>query len=185
MMQILECCGCRGLSVRKQFWLSEWDQELENPVTGEPMMQRGISEQIYPPPLSRPLPPWIHKIQDETLYQVLHEIYSNLQAGNSISVAMGIRLLIDRMMNITVGDIGGLEVKLRAMREQGLISEDEKDKLLNPVIDAGSAAAHRAYRPKSDHVNTMMDTVENLVYRLLVLPISVDELRRATPPRRG
>ena len=37
-MQILECCGCAGLSVRKRLWLSEWDQMVEEPITGEPMM---------------------------------------------------------------------------------------------------------------------------------------------------
>jgi hypothetical protein len=107
-----------------------------------------------------------------------------LQAGNSISAAMGIRLLIDRIMNIKVGDLGSFTGTLEEMRKQGLIGQDEKEKLLDPVIDAGSAAAHRAYRPKADQLNTMMDTVENLVYRLLVLPRSVDELRRATPQRR-
>ena len=87
-------------------------------------------------------------------------------------------------MNKKIGDSGGFDAKLRSMYEQGYIGEDEKDKLLDPVIDAGSAAAHRAYRPKSDHLDTMMDTVEHLIHRLFVLPKSIDELRRATPPRR-
>jgi uncharacterized protein (DUF433 family) len=176
-MQILECCGCSELSVRKRSWFSEWDQS-------EPVMERGVQDQTYPPPLFRPLPRWIDKIEDDSVEDVLREVYSNLQAGNSISAAMGIRLLIDRIMNIKVGDLGSFTGTLEEMRKQGLIGQDEKEKLLDPVIDAGSAAAHRAYRPKADHLNTMMDTVENLVYRLLVLPRSVDELRRATPQRR-
>src|ERR1019366_4552977 len=72
-VQILECCGCSELSVRKRSWFSEWDQIVEHPITGEPVMERGVQDQTYPPPLFRPLPRWIDKIEDDSVEDVLRE----------------------------------------------------------------------------------------------------------------
>ena len=143
--QILECCGCQTLSFRTRHYFSEWEEETTNDVTGEPEMRRGFQEQVYPPPVARKLPRWIRDLSDWTLREVVKEVYVNLQANNRISAAMGARLLIDRIMNLTVKDIGGFEKKLEAMRSGGYISENEKKHLLSPVVDAGNAASHRAY----------------------------------------
>jgi hypothetical protein len=182
--QILECCGCGAISFRIRHWFSEWDEFFENDITGQPERVPGIVDDFYPSPLARKLPRWIQELGDPTLRNVLKEVYSNLQADNLISAAMGARLLIDRIMNMTVKDVGGFEKKLERMRSSGLISDNERTHLLSPVVDAGNAASHRAYKPKADHINTMMDTVENLLHRLFVLPKNVKTLKKATPRRR-
>lgn len=123
-------------------------------------------------------------MSDWTLREVVKEVYVNLQANNRISAAMGARLLIDRILNLKVKDVGGFEKKLEAMRSAGYISDKEREHLLSPVVDAGNAASHRAYRPKIDHIDTMMDTIENLIHRLFVLPKNVKALKKATPRRR-
>jgi hypothetical protein len=182
--QILECCGCGAISFRNRHWFSEWDEFFEDDGTGESRRDPGIVDDYYPPPLARKLPRWIGDLSDETLRQVLKEVYSNLQADNLISAAMGARLLIDRILNLTVKDVGGFEKKLDRMHTSGHISDNERLHLLSPVVDAGNAASHRAFKPRADHINTMMDTIENLLHRIFVLPKNVRTLRKATPRRR-
>jgi len=70
------------------------------------------------------------------------------------------------------------------MRAAGRITMNEEKYQLSPAVDAGNAVSHRAYRPTRDHLATMMDTIENLLHRLFVLPKNVKALKKATPQRR-
>jgi hypothetical protein len=56
---------------------------------------------------------------------------------------------------------------------------------LEVALDAGSAAAHRGYRPKLEHVQMVMDVVENLFQATYVSGKAAVELKKFTPPRRA
>ena len=105
-----------------------------------------------------------------------------MQEGHHISAATGARILIDRATTLKVGDIGGFDAKLKAMVGQNLISQAERD-LLDSVTDAGNAAAHRGYSPKTEDLHIIMDTIENLLHRLFVLPGDSGKLKLSIPPR--
>nr|WP_139231407.1 hypothetical protein [Aliiroseovarius crassostreae] len=52
-------------------------------------------------------------------------------------------------------------------------------------MEAGNAAAHRGWAPTKEQLAVILDTVEGLLHRLLVLPTLAEELKEAVPDRGG
>ena len=69
----------------------------------------------------------------------------------------------------TIGDIGSFKDKIEQLLSEGMIDSTERDMLL-AVIDAGSAAAHRNYRPDDEKINHMMDILEEISYKMIIDP---------------
>ncbi len=63
-----------------------------------------------------------------------------------------------------------------------MLSQHERD-ILEPVVQAGHAAAHRGWAPTKEQLAIILDTVEGLIHRLLVLPKLSEELEEAVPSR--
>lgn len=145
--EILECCGCNGLSVRKMEWISEWDTLDTDPLTGQPRLISGSKVTNWPPTTKRKQPEWLDHLDDDVLRSVIQEVYQALNSGLIVLASIGIRTLLDRAMLLRVGDPrGGFEGKLKLMVEKGHIGSDEKE-ILEAITDAGSAAAHRGFAP--------------------------------------
>jgi hypothetical protein len=181
---VIECCGCSGLSVRHTFWFSEWDQIDSDPLTGQPRLIPGIKETYWPPPTKREKPDWTENLDDDVLRSVIEEVYQALNAGMIVLASIGTRTLLDRGMFLRVGDPqGGFAGKLNLMVKRGHIGPDERD-ILEAITDAGSAAAHRGFIPNSKTLSTIIETTENFLHREFVLKSAVGEVRTATPERR-
>jgi hypothetical protein len=86
-------------------------------------------------------------------------------------------------MTKEVGDGGSFQKKLEAMEMRKVIGSPER-KLLETVIDAGNAAAHRGWSPEPKRLHSILSIVENLVERLFLLRRKEKALRRGVP-RRG
>ena len=59
--EVLQCCGCDTLSVRHEYWFSEWDEVHDE--FGQPVLRRGIKETYYPSPTVRTKPNWSDNIE--------------------------------------------------------------------------------------------------------------------------
>lgn len=128
-------------------------------------------------------PGWVTTIADESLRTVLAEIYQAIADDLSLLPMMGARAAFDRAMFLLVGDPnGGFEGKLRAMVLAGHMADGEID-ILKPMIDAGSAVAHRGWRPTSEVLSAVMDELEHKLRDWFVRRRSADAVRAATPPR--
>lgn len=181
---VLECCGCGGISVRHKQWFSEWEQIISDPITGAPRMTPGTKVVYWPPPTKRKKPHWVDALDDDVLRGVIDEIYQALDIGLMALASIGTRTLLDRAMFLRIGDPkGGFAGKLQKMLENGHIGLDEKD-ILAAITDAGSAAAHRGFTPNAKTFGTIIETVENFLQREFVLKTAAGEVRKATP-RRG
>jgi hypothetical protein len=112
--------GCNGLRVRQEYRFSEWDEIDEHVISGQPQMRWGIVTRYYPPPASRPLPPWTDQLlrADKVLWEILREVHSNLRNAACITATAGTRILLDRVMVLSVGDVGGFDRKLQAMLDE-------------------------------------------------------------------
>jgi len=77
---------------------------------------------------------------------VLSEMYSALDNDLSVVSAIAARTVFDRA--------------LAGLRSKGKIRSDEED-TLRVLVNAGSAAAHRDWRPKPEKLNTMIEVVES------------------------
>lgn len=180
---VLECCGCGSIYVRREFWFSEWDDFEDDPITGEPRHIPGIKVTFWPPPTKRKKPDWADNLEDNVLRKVVDEVYQALNAGLTILASVGTRTLLDRAMFMRVGDPeGGFVGKLNEMVRKGHIGRDEKG-ILEAITDAGSAAAHRGFAPSATMLGTIVETVENFLHREFVLKTAAGEVRKATPTR--
>lgn len=181
-MLIIECCGCENLELVKLTLFSEDVTYFDNLETGEPESDAKWEEVIYPPVTYRTPKPWFEDVPDPTLRAISHEIYSSLQTGSHYLATFGSRTLIDRLIVLTVGDKGNFARGLVALKDEGKISQHESE-ILEPVIQAGHAAAHRGWAPTKEQLAIILDTVEGLIHRLLVLPKLAEELEEAVPAR--
>lgn len=184
LYMIVECCGCEDVAMVRKTHFSEHVDEYEDPSTGERFREELWDEEIYPPVTYRASPPWFDDLPDDTLREISAEIYKSLQTGSHYLATFGSRTLIDRLIVLTVGDKGNFTKGLQALQDAGKLATEER-KILDPVVEAGNAAAHRGWAPTRDQIAVMLDTVEGLIHRLLVLPTLAEELKEAVPERGG
>lgn len=183
-MEILECCGCGSLSVRRRYWFSEWDTFGNDSVTGEQVFIPGVEETSWPPKNSRKKPVWADRVEDDTLRAVLDEVYSALAQGLRVLAAIGTRTLIDRTVVLAVDeDKGPFPAKLDAMAKAGKMGAGEKDVIL-AIADVGNAAAHRGFCPDAKTLDAVLTAAEAVIYREFILPRDAAAVRKATP-RKG
>jgi uncharacterized protein DUF4145 len=183
--RILECCGCSRIFFRRDFWFSERDTEGEHPVTGEPRTERGVETTYWPAPAARKPPKWVNNLEavDWELFRLLSEMYTALNNDLRVLAAIGARTVFDRSSELLgVPPKFTFAVKLRELCCQGKVSKDEHD-TLGVLVDAGSAAGHRGWRPKPEELNTMMDVVETFLHRSFVLGDGIKKLKASIPPR--
>lgn len=163
--KMLECCGCENVTLLRRFYFSEDD---------------GIEEKYYPPRVSRQLPKWHDELPSDWC-EMLSEVYAALHADSRRLALMGTRTLVDMFMSDQLGDIGGFAQKMQKLESEGLISKPNKV-VLDAVLEAGHAAAHRGHKAKSNEVNQVMDIVENLL-QSYVLKHAAENLKSKTPKR--
>lgn len=174
--QMLECLGCESVTFREVSTSSEDRDEEGN-----------LSESFtyYPPRTERPEPSWINDLwrQNETLRDLLKEIYVAFHADARTLAAAGIRTLIDATMTAKVKDQGSFLQTLRQFEKAGFIAQRQVD-VLKDTIDAGSASAHRAFTPRRSDLRILLDIAENLIENVFIHPVQMKETSRRVPKRR-
>ncbi len=163
---LFRCRGCDSVVLRHR---------LQSDDTGTDDVN------YYPPRISRRKPVWISDLPKEFV-PLIDEVYTALQAGSLRLALMGARTLIDLFMNATVGDSGNFKIKMQRLVDKGYLSGINKD-VIAAALDAGHAAAHRAYCPSSDNVNAVFDIVENLL-QSMSFKDKVLRLKSSTPKRK-
>jgi Domain of unknown function (DUF4145) len=164
---LLECSGCRNITLRNSCWNSDYDVSSEF--------------NYFPPRISRPIPQWHGDLPPE-FSSLMKEIYAALQADSRKLAIMGTRVLLEDFMIDKIGDIGGFEKKSEAMVEEGYLTKTQK-RYLDSALGAGHAVAHRGYSPESNTVNNVIDIVESLL-QTIILDKTADAVSGTTPPRK-
>ena len=150
--ELLECMGCETICVRRSHEFSETPDIVE--VT------------FYPPQIARRAPAWLGDLP-ATIGDLLMEVYAALHNDSRRLAMMGVRAIIDIVMNSRVGDVGGFARKLDAMVASGFVS-DRNRKVLEAALDAGHAAAHRGHEVSVQDADLVMDILENLLHMDLI-----------------
>jgi len=70
--------------------------------------------------------------------------------------------------------------KLSELEAKGIIGADEKSNL-DILTDAGSAAAHRGWKPSQNELDTMMNIIEPFIHRNFILKPQAESLRNNVP----
>ena len=170
---ILECCGCETVYFRRDFWFSEW---------GDPMMYGGTQTTYWPSPVQRDQPKWLVSIERK-LRELLGEMYLALDHDLRVLAAIAARTVIDSASELLGVDTAArFGDKLKDLQDRGKISADERG-VLQVLVEAGNAAAHRGWRPQVDELSTMIDVVESFLHRSFVVGGGIKKLRKSVPSK--
>ncbi len=167
--EMLRCCGCQDVCVRRRAWFSECMPDEPPEVT------------FFPPRFSRRRPAWAENLPED-MQPLMDEVYVALQHGSARLAMMGARALVDMsMLKALGGDEGSFKQKLDGMVDGGHLGKNQRE-VLEAALDVGSAAAHRGHRPSDEDVSSVMDIVEHVI-RSSMLREDVPRLKKNTPPR--
>lgn len=136
---------------------------------------KNFNEPVFTPPK------WIFYINDKKIFYLVVEIYNAANNSLYLLATMGIRTVIDLLLTLNVGDIGGFKQKLKIAHENKLFSVDQK-KIIESVIDAGHAASHRGFNPDKKMVIDLIEILEYLLKTSQLVDLS-KQIESATPKR--
>ena len=167
---ILECRGCESIYFQID---SKCSEDPEGEI------------KHWPAPTKRAQPKWLTKIGliNRELHSLLEDTYVALNNDLRVLAAIGVRTAFDLSSELLkVDPTKSFAEKLKELEASGKIGKEESENLAS-LIDAGSAAAHRGWKPSLQELETMMDTLENFIYRNLILGDAVAELRSRVPQK--
>lgn len=163
---MLECRVCGEVRLRRILWNSE---------------NEGESITYAPPAMQHKKPSWHKELPSEYRY-LADEIYTALDTQGLSLALMGTRALLDVYITRHAGDLNNFPAKLARLHELGALNAKQVE-ALTIAFDAGSAAAHRGFRPAEANVLTALQIVENIIHSD-VLSQRAEELKGVTPTRK-
>lgn len=178
-VEVLQCLGCETPVCRRCAWRGG---TYHRDHDGSILVLDGEAINYFPSRSVRQRPTWLRKLP-QYFFPVLDEVYTALDNGSTTLAAIGVRTVIDVLARKVVGDTGSFRSKLDALEKKGWLAARDKARLAI-VVDAGSAAAHRAFKGTRTSLDQMMDSLEHLLKSRYVLDREAKELRRATPRRK-
>ncbi len=113
----------------------------------------------------------------------MDEVSLAIDADARTLAAMGLRAVVDMACNDVLGDIGGFDKKLAALRGSERITGAQERTLAN-ALELGHAAAHRGHIPTHKGIALLRDIVEHLLKQLYLHEPASEKLRKGVPARR-
>lgn len=180
----LQCRGCETVFYQKSSWNSEdYDQwyEPDGSTAGE--LSRTIT--TYPKPDSKTKPAWVSKISniDSQLGDILDETYVAYDNRSFILTSVGLRTALDRATEVLQIDASKtFAEKLAELEGGGWVGQTEKD-ILEVVIDAGNAAAHRGWSPNANEVAQLLSAMEIFLQKAFIVEKKALGLKNSIPAK--
>jgi len=183
--RILQCGGCEAIYFQTIEVFSEDELRFVDSETGEEVREYREHISYWPVPSRRGRPNWGFSLSriDDDLLKLFEDIYTALDNDLGVLAAIGIRTVFDR-----ASELQGIDPtltfadKLNGLLKIGNISPREKE-ALDVLVDAGSAAAHRGWRPSPKDLDIMMSHLEFFLYRSFVQGRENNHLSGNIPPR--
>jgi hypothetical protein len=181
--RIVGCLGCSGVSLNiKLIDPGAW-HNVEN--GGFMLVMMTGKDFTFPPKLHRRPPKWLEDVatQDNILGGLLYEIYATLNMSCHVLAAVGLRTVFDRASEL-LGVNADLPFarKLDQLFSGGWIGETERE-LLGVLVDAGSAAAHRGWRPNIENLDSLFEVMEPFLRRAFLTKDKVRQMALNVPRR--
>ncbi|WP_085034076.1 DUF4145 domain-containing protein [Ensifer aridi] len=193
---LLVCCGCdhvfaQSVSTNSEDYYQEYDYQ------GEVITVHEETIRSWPAKSKRERPDWLGHNGVETnidnvdaLDSSLAELYGALDHDLNVLAAIGIRTSFDIAAEVLgVDSSKPFQKKLDEMVAKNLIRDSEREHL-DILIDAGSASAHRGWKPSLSDLDTLMDTLESFIYDAFVLPArkeaaaaKIAKIKARVPPK--
>ena len=182
--RVLRCRGCGSVYFQDEELFSENTGYRLDPETGDYVEYLVPRITHWPLPVPRPKPEWLWKIPDAQLRDLLHEIYEAFNADLHVLATIGTRTALDRAFVLKgAEETASFAHKIAALRDAGVISMEEEH-LLNTCTDAGSAAAHRSWKPTVEMLTVLLDGVEAFLHRVFVLESALQTMKTLIPKKK-
>ncbi len=182
---VLECRGCGEHYFKSSSSNSEDCDYLQDPDTGEYEQVYPETIHFWPPAGDRQPPGWAVEIgyRDRVLGGLFDDVYTALRNNLGVLAAIGMRTVFDRASELLQVDSAlPFADKLRVLKDSDHITGNEQ-RALGVLVDAGSAAVHRGWRPNPRHLDQMMVILESFLHRAFVLEDVGAELENQVPKR--
>lgn len=195
---ILVCCGCDYVFAQTISRNSE-DLHYYYDLDGSEACEQIETISTWPAQSKREIPPWFTRssidtdIPDtEALEASLTELYGALDQDLVVLATIGVRTSFDIASEI-LGIKGNFSFrrKLDSLEANGHIAPVDREHL-EVLVNAGSASAHRGWRPTVRELDALMTTLEAFIYNTMVAPAKrraheaeVAKVKESVPERRG
>ncbi len=177
---ILECGGCEHLYHQINRYNTEDVEEGE-----DGWLQAVQHTEYWPRPVRRGRPDWLTELlaKDDALYGILQEAYTAYDEELFILTAVGIRTSFDRATEaLQIDPANTFEEKMDELLDQKYIGGKERASI-QVLVDAGSAAAHRGWKPKDSELSTLFGILESFIHRCFFEQHEVQKLSSRVPPK--
>jgi Domain of unknown function (DUF4145) len=119
------------------------------------------------------------------LAALLDEVYTALNNDLQTLATIGIRTVFDCASQLLGCDPNNsFSEKLKELTARNKISGEEPE-ILSVLTQAGSAAAHRGWKPPENDIDSLMNALEHFLYRTFMLTHELRRVRANIPPRVG
>lgn len=177
---ILRCRGCDNVFFQTSSSNSE-EYDYYRDEHGDEQVVHHETVQYWPALLGRKRPDWLIRLElftDEraALNDALEELYGALNSDLKALSAIGVRTSFDIAAELLgVESSKAFSEKLDALVAAGHIGIVDRDRL-ETLVDAGSASAHRGWKPTKDDLNVMLDVLEHFIHSAIIAPQEREEL---------
>jgi hypothetical protein len=141
--------------------------------------------EFWPPPSKRKRPNWMYELNlvNRDLGRLFEDVFKALDNNLDVLAAIGMRTVFDCSSELLkVEPNQTFAKKLKALRDKNIIVEKERA-VLEVLVDAGSAAAHRGWRPGADELAAMMVILESFLQRAFFLDKTGEGLAKKVPSK--
>lgn len=192
LYRILKCRGCEHVQFQTASSNTE-DVDYSYDENGETVIEYPETIRYFPPIDKRPRPEWTlsHKSYSPAMEHLLDEAYAALKANLPVVAAIALRTVFDAATEVLGIDPDlSFKKKLDQLVAGGKIDGLQRDSL-DALTDAGSAAAHRGWKPTDQQLDIMFTIMESFLHRAFVTSAEQVELAkraaalREKTPKRG
>ena len=184
--RVMACMGCGEIYFMSSSTNSEDFEYFEDHETGEHFQHYNETIRFWPPAGARREPEWTTQLarRDMRLRNLLRDVYTAQASGLGVLAAIGMRTVFDRASELLQIDENlSFREKLNRLRDDGYIAARDVP-VLETLIDAGSAAAHRGWQPDDRQLEAMLTILEAFLQRTFVLE-NLRGILGAGIPQRG
>ena len=181
---LLQCRGCETVF----YQVSSYDSESIDhwyDYNGEVQSDYDRTITTYPKPDSKTQPPWMASLSriDQQLSDILDEVYLAHDNRSRVLTVVGLRTALDRATELLgIDPAKSFAQKLAALRDGGWIGDTEHD-ILEVVVDSGSAAAHRGWKPSSSETLELMTAMEVFLQKAFIVEKKALKLKAKIPAK--
>lgn len=181
--RIFQCNGCDTVFFQHRNYFS-LDEEPFYDKDGNTQFEEQPTIHYYPYPSVRLLPAWIESISDELLKNILSETYEANNRQLPVLTAIGLRTVFDRATTLLkINAELRFEEKLSLLPGQK-ITDNLRKESMTVLVNAGNAAAHRAWKPKQNDIDQLMDLMENFIHHHFVIHKKIKKIAKGIPARK-